>query len=41
LFDFDPNDGKDTLVGIKEILEKGDMKVKYKYGETYSFYENK
>lgn len=41
LFDFDPEDGKDTLITIKQIMEKGGMKVKYKYGETYSFYENK
>lgn len=41
LFDFDPEDGKETLVRIKEIMEQGGMKVKYKYGETYSFYENK
>jgi hypothetical protein len=37
LFDFDPLDGKETLAAIKEILERGGTKVKYKYGEDLTF----
>jgi hypothetical protein len=37
LFDFCLEDGKQTLIDIKTILETGDMVVKYKYGKTYAF----
>jgi len=37
LFDFSADDGKQTLIDIKNILQKGDMIVKHKYGKDYSF----
>jgi len=37
LFDFYLEDGKQTLIDIKTILETGDMVVKHKYGKTYAF----
>lgn len=37
LFDFDMQDGKETLKEIKAILESSGMKVKHKYGPNYSF----
>lgn len=37
LFDFSLEDGKQTLIDIKTILEAGDMVVKHKYGKTYAF----
>lgn len=37
LFDFCLEDGKQTLIDIKTILEAGDMVVKHKYGKTYAF----
>jgi len=37
LFDFDIEDGKDTLIEIKNILQQGSMVVKHKYGKTYAF----
>ena len=37
LFDFSAEDGKQTLIDIKNILQQGDMIVKHKYGKDYSF----
>jgi hypothetical protein len=37
LFDFSADDEKQTLIDIKNILQKGDMIVKHKYGKDYSF----
>jgi len=37
LFDFSADDGKQTLIDIKNILQQGDMIVKHKYGKDYSF----
>lgn len=37
LFDFDMQDGKETLREIKAILEGGGMVVKHKYGPNYNF----
>ena len=37
LFDYSVEDGKEFLVGIKSILEKGDFKIKIKYGKSYYF----
>ena len=37
LFDFSQTDGKDTLLNIKSIMEKGGTPVKHKHGKTYSF----
>jgi hypothetical protein len=37
LFDFSVQDGKETLVEVKNILEKGQFIVKHKYGTNYSF----
>ena len=37
LFDFSAEDGKQTLIDLKNILQKGDMIVKHKYGKDYSF----
>jgi len=37
LFDFSLEDGKDTLLGIKQILEQGGYPVKHKHGKDYSF----
>lgn len=37
LFDFSLNDGKETLVDIKKILEHEDFPTKHHYGKDYSF----
>lgn len=37
LFDFDAKDGKQTLLGLKEIMESDNMVVKYKHSKTYYF----
>jgi len=37
LFDFSAQDGKQTLIDIKNILQQGDMIVKHKYSKDYSF----
>lgn len=37
LFDFCVEDGKETLLGIKEILELGGFPTKHTYGKDYSF----
>jgi len=37
LFDFSIQDGKETLVEIKRILEQGNFPTKHRYGKDYSF----
>lgn len=37
LFDFSVEDGKHTLVEIKNLLEENGFKTKHKYGKDYSF----
>ena len=37
LFDFCVEDGKETLVELKSILEQGDFPVKHRHGKDYSF----
>ena len=37
LFDFLMEDGKETLIEIKRILEQGDLPTKHRYGTDYSF----
>lgn len=37
LFDYSLQDGKQTLLDIKQILELGNLLVKHKYSETYAF----
>jgi len=37
LLDFERDDGKQTLLDIKDILEQDNMVVKHKYGPNYSF----
>lgn len=37
LIDFDIRDSKSTLIGIKNILEKGGMLVKHKHSKSYHF----
>ena len=37
LFDFSLEDGKETLVEIKKILEHGNFPTKHHYGKDYSF----
>jgi hypothetical protein len=37
LFDFSVEDGKDTLLAIKEILQAGGFPVNHKHGKDYSF----
>jgi hypothetical protein len=37
LFDFSIEDGKETLLKIKEILELGEFPTKHTYGKNYSF----
>jgi hypothetical protein len=37
LFDFSIQDGKETLLGIKNILEQGGIPTKHTYGKDYSF----
>ena len=37
LFDFSIQDGKETLLGIKQILERGGFPTKHTHGKDYSF----
>ena len=37
LFDYSIEDGKEFLIDIKSILEKGNFKIKIKYGKSYYF----
>lgn len=37
LFDYSIQDGKETLLDIKQILEQGNLLVKHKYSKTYAF----
>jgi hypothetical protein len=37
LFDFSIQDGKETLLGIKQILERGGFPTKHNHGKDYSF----
>jgi len=37
LFDFSSEDGKDTLIAIKDILQEDGFPVKHVYGKDYSF----
>jgi hypothetical protein len=37
LFDFSVQDGKETLLGLKDILEQGGIPTKHTYGKDYSF----
>lgn len=37
LFDYSVDDGKSTLLDIKQVLEEGGMLVKHKHGKTYNF----